>query len=157
MQGAQVRSLVGELIRDHLPSGRAKNEKEKKKITLKGEEKEAEVYREREWENTKGGGWGVEWKKDKWKGTVLVAARRRVRKPAESGGARVPSVPALALPCLSGTPGSPSRDGSRNHKARGERSAPGAPEGRLRGLCRLHHQLGDHWAWRAAASVEITF
>ena len=134
-----------------------KKKKKKTTIKLKEEETETEVYREREWKNTKGGGWGVEWKKDKWKGTVLVAARRRVRKPGGSGGARVVSVPALALPSLSGTPGSPPRDGSRNHQARGERGAPGAPEGRLRGLCRLHHQLGDHWAWRAAASVEITF
>jgi len=38
---------------------------ERKKIKLKGEEKEIEVYREIEWKNTKGRGWGVEWKKEK--------------------------------------------------------------------------------------------
>ena len=78
-----MRSLVGELIRDHLPSGRAKNEKEKKKkttIKLKGEETETEVYREREWKNTKGGGRGVEWKKDKRKGQEGEEARRKRRR-----------------------------------------------------------------------------
>ena len=144
-----------------MPSGRAKNER--KKIKLKGEEKEIEVYREIEWKNTKGRGLGggmeereIE-RHNTCSGEEEDEKAWRKRGGGELGDARVVSVPALALPSLSGTPGSPSRDGSRNHKARGERCAPGAPEGRLRGLCLLHHQLGDHWARRAAASVEITF
>lgn len=156
MHGAHARSLVGELIRAHLPRGRAKNERGKKNPNKIKRRREIEVYREMEWKNTKGRGVGGGME-ERQIGRHNTVAARRMRKPGESGGARVVSVPALALPSLSGTPESPSRAGSRNHKARGERGAPGAPEGRLRGFCRLHHQLGDHWARRAAASVEITF
>lgn len=61
---------------------------------------------QREWKNTKGGGRGVEWKKDKRKGQEGEEARRKRRR----------EVPALALPSLPGTPGSPPWDGPRNHK-----------------------------------------
>ena len=96
-----MRSLVGELIRAHLPSGRAKNERKKK---LKGEEKEIEVYREIEWKNTKGRGVGGGMKERQIERHNTCSGEEEDEKAWRKrggGGARVVSVPDLALPSLS--------------------------------------------------------